>query len=248
MTDRSRLASVLLVLFLCAGCDAVPMSPAAESSSVIAPLVRAEAPRLTLEVPQDGATEADFVYSLASLSPRANFAERLWFADQTSAELSNVGTEGGIALALGLHGLVADSVTIEYFRDGKPVSAPITYRTSRSQRQRLGGLEATGLADSAYYAGTSDAEPTSFHYKVVNGYIIVVEDYDLTGPGATSGRAGQPDFSIDGVPFTTALGDRVAVTDVAFTLHGNFHGSTSRVVLESSSIFDLSWFHVQSGR
>ena len=156
------------------------------------------------------------------------FRARLDLAGGGAAELQSTGTPTGAALALALGGLDPDSVTVAYLAHGAPVAPPLTYgRVPAAART-------TCAAPPRYEAGTAGSEPDSYHYKEVDGRIVVVKDYEE----AALERA----RVAPGAEFVTARGERVRVTHVAFTVHGAAPGAAEAVTFGGPSAFALDWF------
>ena len=225
-TVTLRFALVAALALTLAACDAAaPAGPA--------PLVEdAPAPPASLiptavRVPVDGASAGDFVYTLAPLPIGGVFGVRLELASGRTATVRNGAAGQGAAVSLDLDGFAPDSVTVEYLADGVAVAPPLTYAARPGTTRR---------ASSAYPAGMSDRGPDSYHWEERDGQIVLVEDYK-GDPDAQARRAGGP-----GSGFVTASGERVRVTDVAFTVHGVGPDAAQAVVFESPSLFVLSWF------
>lgn len=179
--------------------------------------------RGSLRVAVDGATRGDFLYDAGVLPAETVFTGRLVFEGGAEAELRSARTDLGVDLTLEYSGLTPDSVTVNYLADGVPVAPPLTYRTV--------GFAARSADEepSGYSAGTASTEPTSYHYVERNGEIVVVKDYNGVSQG---------DGSV-GVPFTTARGEQIAVTDVSFTLYGVESSEPASVELVGAPDFQL---------
>ena len=223
----SRIALVVLVVAVAvAGCDTVVPDAAPPSQD---PVPGGLLPPLALlDIPVLGAPAGDFLYDLGPLPDGGVFRARLAFDDGSAAELRSTGTPDGAALALAVEGLAPDSVTVSYLDDGVPVAAPVVHRAASGAR-RTGGAP-------TYGAGTADSDPDSYHYEWHDGEVIIVKDYK-EARSATARAAG-------GTAFTTLRGERVRVTEVAFTLHGAEPGAPETVRFAAPAPFDLLWFNL----
>jgi len=150
------------------------------------------------------AASADLYYDLAGLAVGESFA----VAYQTDADvlrLRSTRTADGYALAFVPGDARPASVTVRYLYDGEPVAEPVTFS-----------------GDAPVLAGTSDDGPDSYHYVWVNGQLVLRQDYKKD-EGITDGSSA----------FTTAAGETVRVTDVAFELSGLDAGAPTALQFET---------------
>ena len=236
MTARSLSVFLALAALSLTACDAGPST--ADGGSSAASVAQ---PLLALDVPLRGAPDGDFVYTLAPLRRGSVFSARVVLGGGAAAVLENTGAEAGTELVLALDRLSPDSVTVEYLAGGIRVAAPMTYNRPNRSAARGSGLSDEGTQSGSYPGGTSESGPTSFHYRVVNGEIIIIEDYDSASAGPTVGGVGRAPRG-GGSAFTTTRGERVMVTDVAFTLHGVTPSAPSAVMFTGGESFSLRWF------
>lgn len=228
---RFLLGGVTLAVTL-AACDVVADEPVASESNVSPGRATTPSPLVDLRIPAADTPVGDFVYDLAPLPVGGVFRARLDFADGAAAELHSTGSPEGTAIALVVDGLDPDSVTVSYLAEGTDVAPPITYH-----RAFNASAKTEGTPDARYEAGTAQSEPDSYHYKEVDGEIVVVKDFN-DGTARTAGTLG--------ILFETARGERVRVTDVAFTLYGVDAAAPEATTFESPSAFALQWFDLGS--
>lgn len=217
-----------------AGCDTGPPAGYARSSEAPA------TPIIALSVPLSHSTQGDFVYSLDPLAPGDVFKAETTF-EMGKASLVSRGTTYGIDLSLATVNLSPDSATVEYLNDGVPTALPFTYRLPTSARATSARRQepSTFESSSEYPVGSTENEPTSYHYEERDGRIILVKDYNgVSGSnqarGARSGAAS--------TVATTLRGESVRVTEIMITLYGVSPGVPRDADFESSRPLVLDWF------
>lgn len=231
MSARSSalLLALLLAFPFASGCDTSgPALPLDARPASAAP----EPGGLALAVPLDGASRGDFLYAVDPLAEGEAFSSTLSSGDGApSFRLASRRTPGtGHAVWLEVVDATPDSVVIEYLAEGSRTAAPVRLGTAQPSAW-------TSSDASVYWGGEAGDEPTSYHYEVQNGVIIIVWDYDDVSTGGLV-------WSDPGTTWTTPTGERARVTDVRFTIYGVTAGPAEAVRFVGARPFHLAWFEI----
>lgn len=172
------------------------------------------APKATLSLDTHAAVSGDVLYTLEPLAPGQTFEVGLDVGDETLRLRSTRHAEG---YALTFEPDVRqrpDSVVVRYLANGIEVAPSRT----------IPGFEPT------YAAGDSEEGPDSWHYVWENGYWIIMKDY----------KKGKNGLTAETTTFTTAAGETVQVTDVAFQVYGLDTAPPSEVRFETPNAIQIT--------
>ena len=226
MTRLTALVPLLLALAACDAAGPVGEPDAPDTAALAAPFI-------DVRLPLGGAPRADVVYALAPLAAGDRFLASTALGSGAVATLVNRAGGDGVALALAVDGVSADSVTVEYLAHGVPVAPPVVHRRAAA-RSSARALAAEDPPSDEFPGGTAESPPSSYHYEKQNGKWVVVQDY----AGATSESA-RSSTSAAGTRFVTVGGHRARVTHVAFTVHGPDPGPAVEARFQSPVPFSV---------
>lgn len=169
-----------------------------------------------VSIQTQAAPAGDVLYDLAPLAVGETFAISAQIPDG-QVRLLSTRTDDGYELSLDRTALAPSAVEIRYLYDGREVAPSRTIE-----------------AGAPILAGVAVDEPDSWHYVCKNDACVWEEDFknDLTGPGG-------------GTRFTTAAGEVVTLTHVAYVVDGLSGDAPTAVQFESpraltirSQVFD----------
>lgn len=210
---RSRVLAPLFLAVFLLGCD---------GGLVTSP---------TTDLDVSAIERGDVLYSLADLGTGDAFTATLRLENGADILLRTEGVGDGLARTqIDTGALDVDSITVEYLSDGIAM-AP-------SRTINLSGF----LFKEGDEGVTTDDPPSSYHYKRVNGEIVIVQDYTASIASAPSEKQY---LGTRGARFQTEGGATAPVTHLQYTLHAKNTPAPSMVMFDTSVDFQLLQSSIQ---